>query len=52
VVRLRDIEEYSGVQTAAHLGLTCPPSRRVCIARKALRVRFDAELSAPRGVAP
>jgi RNA polymerase sigma-70 factor (ECF subfamily) len=48
VLRLRDIEEYSGAQTAEHLGLTLPAVKaRLHRARKALRARLDADLLPP-----
>ena len=48
VLRLRDIEELSGEETARRLGLTLPAVKaRLHRARKALRVRLDADLGAP-----
>jgi len=46
VLRLRDIEELSGAQTAAQLGLSLPAVKaRLHRARKALRARLNADLS-------
>ncbi len=53
VLRLRDIEELSGAQTAVRLGLTLPAVKaRLHRARKALRARLDADLLAPLEAAP
>jgi len=48
VLRLRDIEELSGEETAARLGLSLPAVKaRLHRARKTLRARLDSELLAP-----
>jgi RNA polymerase sigma factor (sigma-70 family) len=46
VLRLRDIEELSGAETAARLHLSLPAVKaRLHRARKTLRERLDLELS-------
>ena len=48
VLRLRDIEELSGAETAARLNLSLPSVKaRLHRPRKALRARLDSELIAP-----
>ncbi|MEO6908703.1 MAG: sigma-70 region 4 domain-containing protein [Abditibacteriaceae bacterium] len=47
VLRLRDIEELSGAETAARLNLSLPAVKaRLHRARKALRTRLDSEFMA------